>query len=154
MSIHCIISEVHMKQFMSLPQQVATNSKTSTQSSSSLPISNSEMQQLLKQGQGPSQVSNSERIEELERADLITDIGGLVVPEMNGVNAVINGVKGASQSPCETSIGRAKRNASTRAPARSAHFTPSTARTRTRTRTSATRNPTRVASRVSASFPK
>ena len=96
-----------MKQFMSLPQQVNTNSTKSSRAPSSLPISNAEMQQLLKEGKNPAQNSNSERIKELERADFITDIGGLVVPEMNAANAAINGVKGAEQSPCETTMGRA-----------------------------------------------
>ena len=85
-----------------------------------------------------------------EKSDMLREYLAIVIdderrlvglPDMLQFSPEDGKLPGSSSPSPKTSIGRAKRNASTRAPARSAHFTPSTARTRTRTRTSATRNP-------------
>jgi len=97
-----------MKQYV--PTNVVTNT-SSTQSVTPSPrgYSNSEMQELLRNGGVPmsSVVSNTDMNQLLTDADLVTDVGGLMGDmRIKGVNAGINGVKGYSESPCTTSTGK------------------------------------------------
>ena len=85
-----------------------TSSTSSTSSQGSRQLSNSEIQELMKNNESaPSSSSNSERIEMLEQADMITDIGGLIWNNpLNAINGAVNGMKGYEQSPCTTTTGK------------------------------------------------
>jgi hypothetical protein len=87
-------------------KEVTPTINSSNQNHSNL--SNAEMIEAMKNGNSnPQLLSNSERIELLDKADLITDIGGIVPNKrVNALNAGINGIKGYEESPCTTTAGK------------------------------------------------
>jgi len=98
-----------MKPYLHQNNPVNTENETTNASNNRQnDISNSEMIDAMDTGNVPTQLmSNAERIQFLEQADLITDIGGVIPnPRINALNAGINGVKGFEESPCTTTTGK------------------------------------------------